>query len=78
MLKSILFGVFMGATLFFAPFLILLFGLFFFIVTMRFRQKMRSAFTNYSHVTQGVYAMSNFENVVFKNHKQNNTVISID
>ena len=78
MLKSILFGVFMGATLFFAPFLILFFGLFFFMVTMRLRRKMRSAFTIFSHITQGVYAMSNFEGVVFKNRKQNSSVISID
>lgn len=78
MLKSILFGVFMGATLFFAPFFILFFGLLFFVGTMRFRRRMRNAYTNYSPIRQGVYAMSGFENVVFTNRKQDNRVISID
>jgi cellulose synthase/poly-beta-1,6-N-acetylglucosamine synthase-like glycosyltransferase len=78
MLKSILFGIFMGATLFFAPFFTLFFGLFFFVVSMRFKRRMRNAYMSYSPVPQGVYAMSGFESVLFTNRKQDNRVISID
>jgi hypothetical protein len=78
MLKSILFGVFMGATLFFAPFILLFFLLFFFLMGLGFRRRMRYVQAHYRTVRNDVYAMSGFESVVFKNRNQNSQIIHID
>jgi hypothetical protein len=78
MLKSILFGVFMGATLFFAPFVMLFFLVFFLLMGIGFRRRMRYAKAQYRTVRNDVYAMSGFESVVFKNRNQNSQIIHID
>ncbi len=78
MLKSILFGVFMGATLFFAPFIMLFFLMFFLLMGMGFRRRMRYAQAQYRTVRNDVYAMSGFESVAFKNRNQNSQIIHID
>jgi hypothetical protein len=78
MLKSILFAVFMGATLFFAPFILLFFLLFFLLMGIGFRRRMRYAQAQYRTVRNDVYAMSGFESVVFKNRNQNSQIIHID
>lgn len=78
MLKSILFGVFMGAALFFAPFVMLFFLMFFFIMGMSFRRRMRYAQAQYRTVRNDVYAMSGFESIVFKNRNQKSQIINID
>lgn len=78
MLKSILFGVVMGAALFFAPFVILFFLMFFFVMGMSFRRRMRYAQAQYRTVRNDVYAMSGFESIIFKNRNQKSQIINID